>query len=201
MKGKVNILSTTILSEGFFTLKNIQFEVEQSDGKVIEQKREVYQTSDGATVLLYNLEKRTVVLIRQFRITSHLNGNENGLMIEACAGIIEDHDHPEETVIREIEEETGYKVQHVHKIFELQSSPGATTERLHYYVAEYDSSKKINEGGGLDEEQEDIEVLELAFEDAFTMMINGTIADAKTVILLQYARQNIFPEEKVFNIL
>jgi GDP-mannose pyrophosphatase NudK len=201
MDRQVKVLSTAILSDEFFTLENVHFEMSQTDGKRVEQKREVYNTANGATVLLYNRTKETVILIRQFRIASHLNGNNGGLMIEACAGIIEEGDDPSATVIREIEEETGYQVNHVDKVFELYSSPGATTEMLYYFVAEYDPANKKSEGGGLDEEQEDIEVMELPFEEAYVMMTNGTIKDAKTIILLQFARMNIFPSNKVFAIL
>lgn len=200
MRKKVTIKKQDVLSNGFFTLKNITFDIEDKEGKPQEQVREVYNTANGATVLLYNLDKQTVILTRQLRIATVLNGNESGMMLEACAGIIEEGS-PEDTILREIEEETGYKVSDAEKVFELYSSPGATTEKLYYYVAEYHPSDKVSEGGGLDEEQEDIEVLEMRFKDAYLMVENGTIQDAKTVQLLQYARLNIFTTEKVFDVL
>jgi GDP-mannose pyrophosphatase NudK len=201
MNESVKVLSTSVLSDQFFTLENIEFETQHSDGSTVQQKREVYHTANGATVLLYNRSKRAVILIRQLRIASHINGNHGGMMIEACAGIIEENDDPASTIIREIEEETGYIVTDVKKLFELHSSPGATTEKLFYFLAEYDPGKRANDGGGLDEEEEDIEVLELPFEEAYNMIENGDIKDAKTVILLQYARLYVFPPEKVFNVL
>jgi GDP-mannose pyrophosphatase NudK len=200
MEQKVSIKEEQILSDKFFTLKNIRFDRTTSKGETEEQVREVYHTANGATVLLYNLDKETVILTRQFRIATVLNGNEDGMMIEACAGILEEG-NAEENIIREIEEETGYKVDAAEKIFELYSSPGATTEKLYYFIAEYKPEQKVNEGGGLDEEQEDIEVIELPFKDAYLMMENGKISDAKTVQLLQYAKLNIFTSEKVFDVL
>jgi GDP-mannose pyrophosphatase NudK len=199
MNNKVKIIETQILSDNFFTLKNVTFELENENGK-IEQAREVYHTANGATVLLYNNDKGTIILIRQFRFATVLNGNLNGDLIEACAGIIED-EAPDESIKREIEEETGYKLADVTKVFELYSSPGATTEKLFYYVARYSEKEKVSEGGGLESEHENIEVIEMPFEEAWTKMQTGQICDAKTIILLLYARIHLFTEEKVFNIL
>lgn len=201
MGKSINITSTDILSDKFFTLKEVHFEVEKHDSSTQIQKREVYHTANGVTALLYNLEKKTVILIRQLRIASYLNKNPAGLLIEACAGLQED-ESAEESIIREIEEETGYRVKDVKKIFELYSSPGATTEMLHYFIAEYTYEQKVSDGGGLKEEQEEIEVMEIPFEEAYSKIKTGEIKDAKTVILLQYAKTiNLFPEEKVFEVL
>jgi nudix-type nucleoside diphosphatase (YffH/AdpP family) len=123
------------------------------------------------------------------------------MMIEACAGIVEENEDPSVGIIREIEEETGYKVQKVKKLFELYSTPGSVAEIIHYYVAEYTKEQKVGDGGGLEEENEDIDVIELPFEEAFTKIQSGEIKDAKTVILLQYAKLYLFAEEKVFDIL
>lgn len=200
MQSKVTIKKEEVLSDKFFTLKNLTFDRVTSKGETEEQVREVYHTANGATVLLYNLDKETVILTRQFRIATVVNGNEDGMMIEACAGIIEEG-NAEETIIREIEEETGYRVPSVEKVFELYSSPGATTEKLYYFIAEYKDDQKVNDGGGLQQEQEDIEVIEMPFIDAYLMMDKGKITDAKTVQLLQYARLNIFASERVFDVL
>jgi nudix-type nucleoside diphosphatase (YffH/AdpP family) len=201
MVKKVNIISTDTLSDNFFPLKKVVFEVEKSNGDKEEQTREVYHSRNGVTVLLYNKDKKTVVLTQQFRIASYLNKNASGLLIESCAGL-QDDDTADDAIMREIEEETGYKVDNVKKIFELYSTPGAVTEKLHYFIAEYSEDQKISEGGGLDEEGEEIEVLEMPFKEAYLKIETGEIRDAKTVILLQYAKaNNLFPEEKVFDML
>ena len=201
MPHRIEIKSEEILSDNFFQLKKVKYEMEKSDGSTEELNREVYMSSNGATVLLYNKENESVILTRQFRLPTYLNNNKTGLMIETCAGIIEDHDNPTETILREIMEETGYKVNKATKVFQLYSTPGSVAEMLFYFVAQYTSENRKGEGGGLDEESEDIEVLEMPFEEAYTKMQTGEINDAKTVILLQYARLHIFPEEKVFNLL
>ena len=201
MVKSVNVKSTEVLSDNFFTLKEVYFEVEKDNGSKQEQKREVYHTANGVTVLLYNREKKTVLLTRQLRIASHLNKNATGLLIEACAGIQED-ESATESAFREIEEETGFRVSKAKKVFELYSSPGSNTEMLHYFVAEYADKQKVSEGGGLEEEEEDIEVIEMPFKEALIKIGSGEIKDAKTVILLFYAQvNNLFEEEKVFDVL
>ena len=130
-----------------------------------------------------------------------INNNPSGMLIEACAGLLEENEDPEEGMIREIEEETGYKVQQVNKVFELHSTPGCVSEMLHYFVAEYTDDQRVSNGGGLATESEDIEVIEMPFDDAYLKVESGEIKDAKTVILLQYAKLNLFQEEKVFDIL
>lgn len=201
MANSVKVTSTEILSDYFFPLKKVKYEQEANNGTVEELTREVYCSSNGAAVLLYNRENNRVILTRQFRLPTFLNNNPSGMMIEVCAGIVEDNEDPKEAIIREIEEETGYKVQHAKKIFELYSTPGSVAEMLHYYVAEYSDDQRVGNGGGLDEEHEDIEVIELPFEEAFIKIRSGEIKDAKTVILLQYAKLYLFQEEKVFDLL
>lgn len=201
MAKNVRIKSSTILSENFFPLKNVTYEVETSGGLVEEVKREVYFSSNGATVLLYNLDEGTIVLTRQFRMPAYMNNHPTGMLIETCAGIVENDEDPSDGITREIEEETGYRVEKVKKVFELYSTPGSVAEMIHYYVAEYERHQKVGEGGGLDEEKEDIDVIELPFEDAYIKIQTGEIKDAKTIILLQYARLYLFQEEKVFDLL
>ncbi len=201
MENNVKVKSTEVLSDNFFPLKKIKYEIIKENGEVEELNREVYFSANGATVLLYNLETRKVILTRQFRLPTYLNNNPTGMMIEACAGIVEEGEDPTVGVIREIEEETGYKVNEVKKIFDLYSTPGSVAEMLHFYVAEYSNAERVGDGGGLEEENENIEVLEMSFEDAYIKVQSGEIKDAKTVILLQYARIYLFQEEKVFEIL
>lgn len=137
--------------------------------------------------MLYNTVSRTIILTRQFRLPTYINGNETGMLIEACAGLL-DQDNPEDCIRRETEEETGYKISKVEKIFEAYMSPGSVTEILHFFIAEYSNDMKITDGGGLEEEGENIEVLELSFNDALSMIDTGEIKDAKTIMLLQHLR-------------
>jgi GDP-mannose pyrophosphatase NudK len=197
----VKIKSDEIISDNYFPLRKVKYELQKKDGSVEELTREVYETANAATVLLYNKEKKTVVLTRQFRLPAYLNKHPTGMMLETCAGIVEENEDPTAGIIREIEEETGYKISNPKKIFELYSTPGSVLELLHYFVAEYKQEQKIGEGGGLDEDSEDIEVLEMPFEEAFIKIRNGEIKDAKTVILLQYAKLYLIEEDKVFDIL
>jgi len=183
----VKILKTEILSDNWYVLKKITYEYLKKDGTRLTQSREAYDRGNGATILLYNKEKRTVVLTRQFRLPSFVNGNESGMLIEACAGLL-DRDNAEDCIRRETEEETGYKIAHVRKIFEAYMSPGSVTEILYFFVAEYSRSMKVNEGGGVAHEEENIEVLELDFDQAMEMIEGGEIRDAKTIMLLQYAK-------------
>ena len=201
MAEKVKILSTEILSNYFFPLKKVQFEFEKKDGTKEEVSREVYFSSNGAVVLLYNSKNERVILTKQFRMPTYLNNNESGILIEACAGLVEENEDPKDAIIREIEEETGYKIQDVKKVFEMYMTPGSVAEMLYFFVAEYTPQQKVNEGGGLDVENEEIEVIELSFEDAYYMIQSGEIKDAKTALLLQYAKINLFKGEKVFDIL
>ena len=191
MVEKVKILSTEILSDNWYTLKKLTYEYRKNDGTVQTQTREAYDRGNGATILLYNRRQKTVVLTRQFRLPTYINGNGSGMLIETCAGLL-DKDNPEDCIRRETEEETGYKITEVHKVFEAYMSPGSVTEILYFFVAEYANSMKVNDGGGVDHEDENIEVLELSFDRALEMIKTGEIKDAKTIMLLQYARlQNI----------
>jgi GDP-mannose pyrophosphatase NudK len=189
MNSKIKIKQTEVLSDNWYLLNNVTFDFLRKDGVWITQKREVYDRGNGAGILLYNKQTKTIVLTKQFRMPSYLNGNESGMMIEVCAGLLE-FDQPEQCIIRETEEETGYRINSVQKVMETFVSPGAVTEILHLYIGEYNASMKIHEGGGLENEQEEIEVIELAFDEAYNMIASGEIKDAKTVILLQYAKIN-----------
>ncbi len=184
---KVKILKTEILSDNWYTLKKISYEYLKKDGTIQQQSREVYDRGNGAAILLYNKDLKTVILTRQFRLPSFVNGNETGMLIETCAGLL-DKDSPEDCIKREVEEETGYKISDVQKIFEAYMSPGSITEILYFFIAEYSKAMKINDGGGLENEQEEIEVLELNVDNAFQMIDTGEIKDAKTIMLLQYIR-------------
>lgn len=154
-----------------------------------QQTREVYDRGNGATILLYNPAAATVILTRQFRLPTFLNGNKTGMLIETCAGLLE-KESPEESIRRETEEETGYKISSPKKIMEMYMSPGSVSEILYFFVAEYSAQMKVGEGGGLEEENEDIEVLEMPFAKALAMVRSGEIRDAKTILLLQYAQLN-----------
>jgi GDP-mannose pyrophosphatase NudK len=187
MNEKVKLLKTEILSNNWYTLKKVTYEYLKKDGSWQTQSREAYDRGNGATILLYNKETTTVILTRQFRMPTFINGNATGMLIEACAGLL-DRDNPENAIRRETEEETGYKISEVKKIFEAYMSPGSVTEVLYFFIAAYSKSMKVNEGGGIEHEQEDIEVLEIDFEKAVQMIEDGEIKDAKTIMLLQYAR-------------
>ena len=184
----IKILTTEILSDNWYVLKKITYEVFKN-GEWKKQTREAYDRGNGATILLYNKENKTVILTKQFRLPSFINGNETGMLIEACAGLL-DKDNAEDCIKRETEEETGYQVKDVRKIFEAYMSPGSVTEILYFFVAEYAESMKVHEGGGIEHGQENIEVLELNFDDAMRMISSGEIKDAKTIMLLQYAKLN-----------
>lgn len=184
---KIKILSSEILSDNWYTLRKVTYEYQKKDSNPEKQIREAYDRGNGATILLYNKDSKNIILTRQFRLPTYLNGNETGMLIEACAGLL-DKDNAEDCIKRETEEETGYKVTEVKKIFEAYMSPGSVTEIVYFFVAEYANEMKINEGGGLDAEQENIEVLEIPFEKAYAMIASGEIKDAKTIMLLQYAQ-------------
>ncbi|UNY98826.1 NUDIX domain-containing protein [Zhouia spongiae] len=183
----VKINSVQILSNDWYTLKKVNFDYKTLDGNIQNQSREVYDRGNGAVVLLYNEENKTIVLTRQFRMPTYLNDNTDGMMIEAPAGLLDD-DNPQDCIIREIEEETGYRVEKVEKVFESYTSPGAVTEILHFFMACYTPAMKVSKGGGKEEEHEDIEVVEMPFEKALQMIHSGEIRDAKTIMLLLYAK-------------
>jgi GDP-mannose pyrophosphatase NudK len=186
LESRVRNVQLEVLSNNWYTLRKATFEFLKNDGTWQKQIREAYDRGNGATILLYNPAQKTVILTRQFRMPTFLNGNETGFLIEACAGLL-DTENAEECIRRETEEETGYQVTDVKKVFEAYMSPGSVTEIVHFFVAEYAQNQKITDGGGLDHEQEDIEVLELPFTDALEMVQNGEIRDGKTIMLLQYA--------------
>jgi len=186
---KIQITETEVLSDNWYTLKKITYNYLNEQGEWETQSREVYDRGNGATILLYNTAKKSIILTRQFRLPTYINGNKTGMLIEACAGLL-DNDNPEDCIRKETEEETGYSVSNVKKIFECYMSPGSVTEILHFFVAEYNQDMKVSAGGGLEEEQEHIEVLELDFETAYGMISTGEIKDAKTIMLLQHAKLN-----------
>ncbi|MDD1509110.1 GDP-mannose pyrophosphatase NudK [Pseudomonas sp. CNPSo 3701] len=182
----VRILKQHLLSDNWYVLKKIDFELQRRDGSWQPQTREVYDRGNGATIGLYNRARRTVILTRQFRIPAFVN-EHHGYLIEAAAGLL-DNASPEERIRLEAEEETGYRVGSVRKIFEAFMSPGSVTERVHFFVGEYQPEDRVADGGGLAEEGEDIEVLELPFAEALAMVDDGRIMDGKTIILLQYLK-------------
>ncbi len=184
----IKIKRTDLLSDNWYILKKVTYEYHK-DQNVETHIREVYDRGNGAAILLFNSIKKTVILTRQFRLPTYLNGNKSGMMIEVCAGLL-DKDQPEQCIIRETEEETGYRIKTVRKVFETYMSPGAVTEILHLFVGEYDSTMKVGDGGGADNEQENIEVLEYSFDETFALIESGEIKDAKTIMLLQYAKIN-----------
>jgi nudix-type nucleoside diphosphatase (YffH/AdpP family) len=182
---KVRIVREELLSDNWYSLKKYDFEILQRDGSWQKQTREVYDRGNGAVILLFNTQKKTIILTRQFRLPSFVNKNEEGYLIEACAGLL-DRDNPEAAIKRETEEETGYRIKDVRKIYEAYMSPGSVSEILYFFIAEYSDDMKVHAGGGVAHEQEDIEVIEIGFEQALTKMKSGEIKDAKTIILLQY---------------
>lgn len=186
MNPKITIHKKELLSDNWYTLNKIVFDYEGQDGTVQRQEREAYDRGNGSTILLYNKAKQTVVLTRQFRMPTFLNGNPTGMLIETCAGLLE-KDNAEDCIRKETEEETGYKINKVKKVFEAYMSPGSVTEILYFFVAEYESHMKVNEGGGADEE-EDIQVIEMPFAQAIDQITTGEIKDGKTIMLLQYAQ-------------
>ncbi|EJD7029401.1 GDP-mannose pyrophosphatase NudK [Enterobacter hormaechei] len=183
MSPNISVIKDKILSENYFVLRNITYDLTRKNGDVIRHKREVYDRGNGATILLYNREKQSVVLIRQFRIATWVNGNADGRLIETCAGLLDD-DEPEVCIRKEAIEETGFEVGTVQKVFELFMSPGGVTELIHFFIAEYTDAQRTHRGGGVDDE--DIEVLEMPFAQAVDMVKRGEIRDGKAVILLQY---------------
>ena len=187
MAQRVKIVNTEILSDNWYLLRKFTYEYLKNDGTWETLCRETYDRGNAATILLYNKVQKTVILTRQFRMPTFINGNSSGLLIEACAGLL-DSDNPEDCIKRETEEETGYKITQMQKIFEVYMSPGSVTEMLHFFIAAYSKDMKVHEGGGLDHEHEDIEVLELPFDKALQMIDTGKIQDAKTIMLLQHIR-------------
>jgi nudix-type nucleoside diphosphatase (YffH/AdpP family) len=187
---RIRVKNVRVLSDSHYVLKTTTFEWRRANGEWQTQHRETYDRGNGATLLPYNLAQRTVVLVRQFRYPAFVSGYDD-LLIEAAAGLL-DNETPELRIRAEVEEEAGYRLGEVIKIFEAFMSPGAVTEKLHFFVAEYEPTMRVGSGGGLASEGEEIEVLELPIDQALAMIADGRIADAKTILLLQYAALSIF---------
>ncbi len=187
MNDKINILKTELLSNSHYTLKKITYKYLDRKDEWQTQSNEVFDRGNGVAILLYNLTKKTVILTKQFRLPSFVNGNSNGMLVEVCAGLLDD-ESPEEGIKRETEEETGYKINNVQRVFKAHMSPGAMTEILYFFIAEYADDMKVSEGGGLAHEHENIEVMEKPIDEAINMIDNGEIIDAKTIMLLQYVK-------------
>jgi len=184
---KINITKTEILSDNWYTLKKVTYDYLKKDGTWETHSREAYDRGNGATILLYNKEYSTIILTRQFRLPTFINGNDTGMLIESCAGLLDKH-NPEECIKKEVEEETGYNISVVTKVFEAYMSPGSVTEILYFFIGEYFHNMKQGEGGGLAHEQEEIDVLEIEFDNALAMIDSGEIKDGKTIMLIQYLR-------------
>lgn len=191
MNDRVRIKRVETLSDDWYVLKKTTFDYQRRDGQWQETSRETYDRGNGVVILLVHPEKKMVVLTRQFRFPAFVNGHD-GMMIEACAGLLETDD-PVEGIRREVEEETGYQIERPQKVFEAFMSPGSVTERLYFFIAEYHDQTRAHDGGGLVEHGEDIEVLELPLEQALDMIGTGEIMDAKTIMLLQYAKLHLWP--------
>ena len=188
----VRIREVRTLADDWYLLKKTTFDYRRRDGSWQTMSRETYDRGHGAVILLYNLARRTVVLVRQFRFPAYgYGGTHDGYLIEAPAGLL-DAASPEERIRAEAAEETGFHVEHVQRVFDAFMSPGSVTERLHFFVAEYDASHRADDGGGVAAEGEDIEVLELGIDDALAMIADGRIEDGKTIMLLQHAALNLF---------
>ena len=186
MNPTIQILQKETLSSNWYTLYKYTYSITGRDGQPLTQSREAYDRGNGATILLYNKASNTVILTRQFRLPTFVNGNTTGMMVETCAGLL-DLDNPEDCIRRETEEETGYRINDVRKVFEVYMSPGSVTEIIYFFVGEYSLDQKVNDGGGVDE-HENIDVLEPDFSAAYDMIGRGEIKDAKTIMLLQHAR-------------
>ncbi len=187
MQPEIKILSKEVLSDNWYTLFRVTYEYKGRNGAFQTHSREAYDRGNGAAVLLYNPATRNVILTRQFRLPTYINGNSSGMLIEACAGLL-DENNPEECIRREAEEETGFRIGEVRKAFDAYMSPGSVTEVLHLFVAEYSPEMQVSSGGGLENEQEEIEVLEVHIDEAMSMIANGGIKDGKTIMLLQYVK-------------
>jgi len=184
MNKQINILDKKVLSDKKYTLSEVHFRVGDGRG----QRKEVYYRGNSAAVLLYNRENKTVILTRQLRLPTYLNGNSDGQLLEACAGMIDAGESPETCIRREAIEETGYLLEDLEQVCTCYMSPASVTEKMTLYIAAYTAASRIATGGGLQEEHEDIEVLEMAYDKAFAMIGSGEICDAKTIILLLHLR-------------
>jgi nudix-type nucleoside diphosphatase (YffH/AdpP family) len=189
---RVKIEEIELLSDNHYTLNNVRFGWRRDDGTWQQTAREVYDCGDGCTILLFNRPQRTVILTRQFRMPAFQQGYRD-LLIETAAGLLDSAD-PATRIVSEAEEETGFTPRNLRKIGECYMAPGAVQQKIYLFIGEYDPADRGGKGGGLADEGEDIEILELAFDEAVAMMQDGRICDAKTIILLQYAQLHIFPK-------
>lgn len=186
---RIRNIDKEVLSDNWYNLKKFTFDYKKDDGSWETQHRESYDCGDGAAVLLYNREKETIVLTRQFRMPTYVNDNNDGMMVEVCAGLL-DGLTPKECILKEILEETGYRLKEVEQVMVTYMCPGSVTQKLYLFIGQYEDFMKVEEGGGAENETENIEVLEISFEEALKMMASGEICDAKTITLLQYAQIN-----------
>ncbi|MGY6650088.1 NUDIX domain-containing protein [Wenyingzhuangia sp. IMCC45574] len=191
MNQHLKIKEIELLSDDYHTLNKVNYHFLNQKNEWEATSRESYDKGNGSTIILYNLETKNIILTRQLRVPTHFNGNEGGMLIEACAGGVENGEDPSTSIVRETEEETGYRVKNVERIFHSYMSPGSVTEILFFFIAAYDENMKVSSGGGLQEETENIEVLEIKFEEAYNM-IGKEILDAKTILLLQHLKIHIF---------
>ena len=190
LQHRLRIHDVRVLSDDWYVLKKTSFDWQRADGQWQTMSRETYDRGNGAVLLPYHRTRRTVVLTRQFRFPAYVNG-WNDLLIEAPAGLL-DQQSPEDRVRAEVEEETGYRLHDVRKVFEAYMSPGSVTEKLHFFVGEYEHHMRVDGGGGVAAEGEDIEVIEPGFDEAMAMVADGRICDGKTIMLLQYAALHLF---------
>ncbi|ROS37209.1 MULTISPECIES: NUDIX domain-containing protein [unclassified Curtobacterium] len=181
----VVVRDVEVVSDGWHVLRRTTLDVRRRDGRWDRQQRETYDRGNGATVLPYDAERRTVLLTRQFRWPAYVNGHPDGMLIEAAAGLL-DEDDPETAVRREAAEELGIRLGELVRVGDVFMSPGSVTERVHFYVGAYTPADRVEAGGGVEDEGEDIEVLELALDEALAMVEDGRIADGKTIMLLQW---------------
>lgn len=186
MQNRIRILDVQTLADDWAVLKKTKYQFLRSDGTWQTTARETYDRGNGATILLYNRARRTVILTRQFRYAAYVNGYD-GLLIETCAGLLDERD-PETAIREETQEETGYTIAEPRRVFTAYMSPGSVTEKLTFFVAEYNAIAKTGAGGGLADDGEDIGTLELSFNEALAMIERGDICDGKTIMLLQYAQ-------------
>lgn len=184
---RVRILDVQTLSDNWYVLRKYRFLYKRSDGRTEEMAREAYDRGNGAVILLFNRERRTLILTRQFRLPAFVSGHSDGMLLEAPAGLLDD-DSPADAITREAEEETGYRIASAQPLFVAFMSPGSVTEQLHFFAAEYQASDRVGAGGGHAGEGEDIEVVETTIDDALAMIEDGRILDAKTILLIYHAR-------------
>jgi len=182
---RVQITEEKLLSDNWYILKRFTFNYLGKNGQWTTQQREAYDRGNGATILLHNPQTDTVILTRQFRLPTFVNGNPTGMLIETCAGLLDD-ESPDDAIRRETEEETGYRIESVQKVMEAYMSPGSVTEKLFFYLAEYSADTERHAGGGIDEEE--IDILEIPVRQAYDMVARGEIMDGKTIMLLQHLR-------------